>query len=95
VSDSLDKIAGFTGLSRSDLLEIAAAAKANSVRLAGCKRHRFVGGKATLGAKYDCLECGGRADNGYVYGYIAGYEAAGGVADDIWPGYRDVRSPGA
>lgn len=71
-----------------DTKALFADVKANSARLTGCKRHRFTGGNPVLGGKNECLECGGKIGNTDVLYYIAGFEAAGGSADDVWPGWH-------
>lgn len=89
MTDSLNKIAKFTGLSRGDMDDILAQVRANHAKLASCKRHRFEGGKRMkLGMKCECLNCGGTMSLTDAGWYIEGFEAAGGSADDIWPGYH-------
>lgn len=82
--ETILKVQGSADEWRAALAEI----KANQERLANCPRHRFVPGEIKLGAKVRCEVCAGEiglVDLGY---YIAGYEAAGGEADDIWPGFQ-------
>jgi hypothetical protein len=67
------------------------AVKENSAKKAACKRHRFEPHPVKLGEKQTCLDCGGTMSLTDMGNYIAGYEAAGQSADDIWPGYRAVR----
>lgn len=62
--------------------------QANSAKLRGCKRHRFPAGAIKLGQKHTCLDCGGEIDGFALHHYIAGYEAGGGDAADIYPGFR-------
>lgn len=62
--------------------------KANSAKLNACPRHRFPAGPVRLGQKHTCLDCGGAIDGVALLNYIAGYEAAGGDAADIYPGFR-------
>ena len=67
-------------------------AKANGEKRRACPRHRFE--RMTdrrLGQRHTCLNCGCEMRGPEVMFYIEGYEAAGGSADDIWPGYREVR----
>jgi len=66
--------------------------KANSAAIRACPRHRFIGGhEVKLGEKHTCLVCRGEMRLTDIGPYIQGYEAAGGKADDIWPGYREKR----
>ena len=89
LTNGLDKIAKFTGLTRSDMDDILVQVRANHAKLDGCKRHRFDGGKkVALGMKCVCLDCGGTMSLTDAGWYVKGYEAAGGEADDIWPGYH-------
>lgn len=63
--------------------------KANSAALAACRRHRFEPSEPRqLFGRVTCLHCGGTIQSTDVYHYIRGYEAAGGSADDIWPGWH-------
>lgn len=62
--------------------------KANNAALNACKRHRFEAIPVKLGDKQTCLECTGRISLMDLGQYISGYEAHGGSADDIWPGFR-------
>ena len=62
--------------------------KANSEKLRACKRHRFPAGPINLGQRHTCLDCGGEIDGYALHWYIDGYEAAGGDAADIYPGFR-------
>lgn len=71
-----------------DTKAVFAEVQNNSARLSACKQHRFAGGKPVLGGKNECLECGGKLGNTDVLYYVAGYEAGGGSADDIWPGWH-------
>lgn len=65
----------------------------NNRKLSACKRHRFdpIPIETFLGAKHTCLVCGGTIDNPGLGQYVAGYEAAGGHCDDIYPGYRATK----
>lgn len=60
--------------------------RANSEKLKGCKRHLFDGGRIPPGNKYTCMNCGGEIKGTDVLHYVAGYEAAGGEPDDVYPG---------
>jgi hypothetical protein len=75
-------------LTRDEALLLWDQVKANIARLSACKRHRFEATSVHLGQKHPCLECGGKISLTDLGQYIAGYEAHGGSADDIWPGYR-------
>jgi hypothetical protein len=79
--------------SKADVLSLWEQVKANNRALEACERHLFAGGPVVkLGDKYPCLACGGSMRLTDIGPYIQGYEAAGGSADDIWPGYRKPRS---
>lgn len=87
--DARDILAKATGLSRSEMDDIWKEVKANRAKLKSCKVHRFEGGEVKkLGAKYVCLNCGGTEDLTSIGDYIAGYVAAGGDAETVWPGWR-------
>ena len=64
--------------------------KANIARIDACPRHRFEGDRAAvkLGVRQVCLNCGGAMGIVDIGNYIKGFEAAGGSADAVWPGYR-------
>ena len=67
-----------------------AEAVANVERLNGCPRHlfEFDGHEVKFGAKATCKKCGGTLDMLQVRQYVLGYEAAGGNANDVLPGFR-------
>ncbi len=67
--------------------------RANQARLDGCALHRFAPAEVALGSKQSCLACGGEIGNVELGYYIAGYEAGGGAADDVWPGWRKEPRP--
>jgi hypothetical protein len=77
-----------TATDRVDFKGLWAEVKANRAKLDGCARHRFEAKPVKLGEKQICLMCGGTISLTDMGNYIRGYEAAGGSADDIWPGYR-------
>ena len=63
----------------------------NINRMDQCAKHTFDGVYIkTLGAKYTCRSCGYQARLSDIGPYIRGYVAAGGDANDIWPGWRGV-----
>ncbi len=62
--------------------------KANSIMLQACPRHRFAGGPVTLGQRHKCLECSGEISGSDLLWYIRGYEAGGGLAEIIYPGWH-------
>lgn len=70
--------------------ERLALIKANRKRLNECKKHRFKLGELpyTLGTKFVCDNCAGVMPAVEAYQYILGYEAAGGNANDVAPGFR-------
>jgi hypothetical protein len=72
-----------------DAKSLWAEVQENSRNLRACKRHRFERETVTLGMKINCLNCGGYLRLTDIGQYIAGYEAAGGTATDIWPAYKE------
>ncbi|MDE0921493.1 hypothetical protein [Aurantimonas coralicida] len=72
-----------------DFDEIWQDVKANRRRRDGCKRHRFdQQQQRRFGERATCINCGSQMRLTDVAQYIAGYEAAGGNADEIWPNWR-------
>lgn len=75
---------------RADMRKLWLEVKANSQKLNSCPKHRYHGNEhVKLGMRVTCLECGGQMQTADLASYIRGYEAAGGDANDIWPGWRD------
>lgn len=77
MADSLDKLATATGLTRGAMLELAAEAKANVVRLNACPWHDFEpvpGAKVVFGqpSRYRCTHCGGEIDRQAFYWHEQG-----------------------
>lgn len=62
--------------------------KLNHAKRSACKRHFFDSPEIKLGVRLICQNCGGEMMLSDVGFYISGYEAAGGNANDIIPGYR-------
>lgn len=80
-------------MTREAALTLWEEVKANRRRIDACERHLFPGGTdIKLGQKHFCLNCGGALQLTDIGPYIQGYEAAGGAADDIWPGYRKAKA---
>jgi hypothetical protein len=75
-------------MTKEDFRSIWNEVKANNEALRACPRHRFEAKPVKLGEKQTCLECGGTISLADIGRYIAGYEAAGKSANDIWPNYR-------
>lgn len=89
MTDGAERLADATGLSKTEIVDIWNDVKANRKKLASCRAHRFEGGPIEkLGAKYTCSRCGGEETLTRISDYIEGFKAAGGNADDIWPGWR-------
>lgn len=86
--DGAETLSALSGLSRDEMLRIWVEVKANNRKLDACVKHRFSGGTVKIGEKVTCLECGGNMMLVSVRDYIAGYQACGGNADDIWPDYH-------
>lgn len=75
-------------MNRDEALALFEQVKTNNRAIEACARHRFAGGGvAKLGDKYTCQACGGAMRLPDVGTYIRGYQAAGGAANDIWPGW--------
>lgn len=90
--DGAEAMSNISGLPRAEVLSIWEQVKANHAKLRNCKRHRFPEGDVKIGQKMVCLECGGEMDLTRIGEYIRGYQAAGGKADDVWPGYERKRA---
>lgn len=61
--------------------------KENIARLESCPRHQFEAGTPALGEKIFCINCRGQMSHLDARQYLRGYQAAGGDADDVWPGW--------
>lgn len=78
-----------------DFKAAMARVRENEDKLKMCPQHKFDPAqweKDKLGQSMVCLNCGGKmkvVPN--ISEYIAGYEAAGKSADDIWTGFRHGR----
>lgn len=75
------------------MMSIAAATlwaevKENLRKIRACSRHRFVAQAVKLGQKVVCQNCSGQMGLTSIGDYIAGYKAAGGDVNDIWPDYE-------
>lgn len=82
-------------LGKIDFQNIFDKVKANHMKLHACPRHVFPAGGYVFGQKLTCVACGGEMRAEAISWYIDGYEAAGGSADDVWPGYRKRKTPDA
>lgn len=89
MSEAVKLLSKVTGVGVGELKTLWQDAKDNVDRLHGCARHRFdVPFNAVQpGKRFTCLECGGVMNLSDIGTYIRGYVAAGGAADDIWPGW--------
>lgn len=92
MTDGVKLLADFSGLSKTKVLSIWEEVKENAAKLKACPRHRFPGGDVKLGQRVTCLECGGWMNLTRAGEYVNGYEAAGGDADNVWPGWREKPS---
>ena len=82
MSDSLDKVSAFTGLSRTDLKSIHEQVKANHAKLEACDAHDFSIpidritlkeiNERVFGCKWSCKHCGGNVDGQSKYWYLKG-----------------------
>lgn len=79
---------------RIDAQQILIEVKENLARIGGCPKHRFHGFAAKFGDRLECSNCGGKMNLLDVGEYIAGYKAAGGDVNDIWPEYETPRQKG-
>lgn len=67
---------------------LLAEIRANHARLRECRRHAFERVEIHgFGQKHTCTACGGVMKLTEIGEYIRGYEAAGGNAGDIYPGW--------
>lgn len=77
-TDSVDRLAGFTGQSREALLGIWEEVKANTARLNACPRHDFVAEQpGRLGSKWRCSACSGTVDGSAAHWYRQGLTHGG------------------
>lgn len=68
--------------------------KENNRKIRECPRHRFAHVNAVkLGQKFQCQVCRGTMGLIEIGNYIAGFKAAGGKVDDIWPGFERKLQP--
>lgn len=75
--DSVDRLAGLTGVPRPELLSIWAGVQANHARLDGCPRHDFVQDEpGRLGSRWTCAACGGSVSASDALWYRRGLEHA-------------------
>jgi anaerobic ribonucleoside-triphosphate reductase len=88
MTNGAEMLSNMSGLTTDEVKKIWAGVKENQTKLRACPKHRFEGGKVKIGQKVTCLNCG--AETGLVSAgdYIAGYKAAGGNPNDIWPDYE-------
>lgn len=89
MTNAVDHLSQLSGLSRDNVKDIWAEVKANQARLRSHVRHRFPGGPVVMGKRVTCVLCGGSLTSVDAYHYTDGYVAAGGDANDIWPGYSE------
>lgn len=71
-----------------DAKSLWAEVKENRRKIRGCPRHRFEAMKIVLGQRIQCQNCNGMMGLIPIGEYIAGYKAAGGDTNDIWPGFE-------
>ena len=73
-----------------DMRQIWDGVRANREAWASCPatHHQLMRvGTSTGRQKFQCLHCGGTIGSEVQY-YIQGFEAAGGKADDVFPGWH-------
>lgn len=78
-------------LDKTETQKLWAEVKENLRKLRACTKHRFAEQPVKIGQKVECLNCGGKMGLISIGDYIAGYKAAGGSVDDIWPNYEGCR----
>lgn len=88
--DGTQILSNLSGLPKTEVQKIFEQVKVNIARLHSCPRHKFDQGNVSvgLGKKVVCVNCHGEMGLMQAAEYIRGYEAAGGNADDVWPGYH-------
>lgn len=74
--------------SRSQWSDAIRQVRVNSQMLRSCPRHEFLVHSPTLLQKVKCNKCGGTLSLVDASYYVRGYVAAGGNADDVWPGWK-------
>lgn len=81
-------------MTRIDTKQIMADIRANRERLAGCRVHRFPCGTPDriMGKPWACEHCGGTMDATAVLAYCAGFAAAGGDPQAVWPDHEAVQT---
>jgi hypothetical protein len=65
--------------------------KENHRRQEACPKHHFTYDKVQIGKPIECDNCGGTMQFTDAGMYVKGYMAAGGNADDVWPGWFTKR----
>ena len=74
-------------LSGQDLKAAWAAVIENARKRDACPRHHFPqAGDRKFGDKVTCERCGATLNLGEALAYVAGFRAAGGAPDAVWPG---------
>jgi len=78
MADSVDTLAGATGLQREDLLQLWERTRENQVRLDGCARHTFEplteSTSSLFTRKYRCSACGGTVYANEHHWYLRGLQ---------------------
>lgn len=65
-------------------------AQDNRGKIDACPCHVFPANTVVqFGGKVTCERCGGTMGLVEAFRYVQGYEAAGGLANDIWPNFRE------
>lgn len=72
-----------------DAKKMLAEVRANIDALDGCPLHKFNPEHWRPGKPVTCTQCGGHMPLTRATAYMAGYKAAGGDSNDIWPGYGE------
>lgn len=71
-----------------DTGEILKEVRANRALLKSCRRHTIDPSTYKFGHKLTCIHCGGTISATEYMAYVNGYIAAGGEANDVWPGWE-------
>lgn len=75
-------------MSKDAIVSILSEVRANRAKLDGCARHHWTYAKLVLGQPLICDNCGGTMQITDAGMYVKGYIAAGGNAEDVWPGWN-------
>jgi hypothetical protein len=75
-------------MTNSEIGQIWQDVKANRIKRQACPRHTIAPNSYTFGRKVTCLNCEATIQATEYMAYVEGYVAAGGEANDVWPGWE-------